>query len=59
MWILQTTCIIEEKNVFLKVCLNDEETIEKTIIHPYTTNLSKNIKQLHFKEIVVKTSFSN
>jgi hypothetical protein len=41
MWSLQTTCIVEEKIVYLKVYLNDEETIEKTIIHPHTTNLSK------------------
>jgi len=58
MWSFQTTCIIEEKFVYLKVCLNDEETIEKKN-HPYNTNLSKNIKQLHFNEIVVKTYFSN
>jgi len=59
MWSLQITCIIKEKIVYLVVCLNDEEKIEKTIIHPYTTNLSKNIKQLHFNELVVKTYFSN
>jgi len=59
MWSLEITCIIEEKFVYLKVCLNDEETIEKIIIHPYATNLSENIKQLHFNEIVVKTYFSN
>jgi hypothetical protein len=59
MWRLEITCIIEEKIVYLKVCLNDDKTIEKTIIHPYTTNLSRNIKQLHFNEIVVKTYFSN
>jgi hypothetical protein len=41
MWRLQSTSIIEENFVYLKVCLNDEETIEKTIIHPYNTNLSK------------------
>jgi hypothetical protein len=59
MWNPQTTCIIEEIFVYLNVCLNDEETIEKTIIHPYTINLSKHIKQLHFNKNVVKTGFSN
>jgi hypothetical protein len=43
MWNLEITCIIEEKIGYLKVCLNNEEMIEKKIIHPYTTNLSKNI----------------
>ncbi len=29
MWSFQTTCIIEENFIYLKVCLKDEETINK------------------------------